>query len=71
MDDESVMSGSEGSVLDPIVSIRCRFVLMPGETVTVRADLAAPGKAGTYTTRFALSGDQGAFCTLPLTLTVK
>ena len=43
----------------------------PGETVTLRADLVAPSKAGTYTTRYMLSGDHGSFCTLPLTLTVK
>jgi cellobiose phosphorylase len=29
------LSGSEGSVLDPIVAIRCRITLDPGETVTI------------------------------------
>ena len=29
------LSGSQGSVLDPIVAIRCRITLNPGESVTI------------------------------------
>ena len=32
---EAALSGSEGSVLDPIVAIRCRIVLDPGQSATV------------------------------------
>jgi cellobiose phosphorylase len=35
MDDSTRLSGSEGSVLDPIVAIRHRVALNPGETVTI------------------------------------
>jgi Cellobiose phosphorylase len=35
MDDATVLSGSQGSVLDPIASIRCQIVLDPEESVTV------------------------------------
>jgi len=30
-----LLSGSEGSVLDPIVAIRCLIMLDPGESVTI------------------------------------
>jgi cellobiose phosphorylase len=33
--DSAKLSGREGSVLDPIVSIRCRMTLKPGQTVTI------------------------------------
>ncbi len=33
--DRSALSGSQGSVLDPVVSIRCQIVLDPEESVTV------------------------------------
>ncbi len=32
----STLSGSQGSVLDPIVAIRCRILLGPGDSATVR-----------------------------------
>lgn len=35
MDHEEPLSGSQGSVLDPIVSIRYRILLKPGESVTI------------------------------------
>jgi cyclic beta-1,2-glucan glucanotransferase len=35
LEDAAPLSGSEGSVLDPIVSIRCRVVLEPGESATL------------------------------------
>jgi cyclic beta-1,2-glucan synthetase len=35
MDDAAVLSGSEGSVLDPIVAIRCRITLDAGQAATV------------------------------------
>ncbi|MGZ8383493.1 MAG: glucoamylase family protein, partial [Nitrospira sp.] len=35
MDHSTTLSGSQGSVLDPIVSIRCQIVLDPEESVTV------------------------------------
>jgi cyclic beta-1,2-glucan synthetase len=35
MDTHEPLSGSQGSVLDPIVSIQYRITLMPGESVTV------------------------------------
>ena len=35
MDHSTSLSGSQGSVLDPIVSIRCQIVLEPEESVTV------------------------------------
>ena len=35
MDDASSLSGTEGSVLDPIVSIRCRIAIEPEETARV------------------------------------
>ncbi|RJP30750.1 MAG: cyclic beta 1-2 glucan synthetase [Candidatus Omnitrophota bacterium] len=35
MDDTAKLSGAEGSVLDPIVSIRCRISIEPGETIRV------------------------------------
>ncbi len=35
MDDAGRLSGSEGSVLDPIVAIRCRITLDPGQSATV------------------------------------
>lgn len=35
MRDSGVLTGSEGPVLDPIVSIRCRIVLGPDETVKI------------------------------------
>ncbi|MEP6887182.1 MAG: glucoamylase family protein [Nitrospirales bacterium] len=35
MDSSAPLSGSQGSVLDPIVSIRCQIVLEPEESVTV------------------------------------
>ncbi len=35
MDDNAQLSGSEGSVLDPIVAIRYRIVLKPNQAVTV------------------------------------
>ena len=35
MDHSAELSGSQGSVLDPIISIRCRIVLEPEESVTV------------------------------------
>lgn len=35
MDHSAALSGSQGSVLDPIVSIRCQIVLEPEESVTV------------------------------------
>ena len=35
MDHSTPLSGSQGSVLDPIVSIRCQLVLEPEESVTV------------------------------------
>jgi cellobiose phosphorylase len=35
MEHDSSLSGSEGSVLDPIVSIRCNITLEPGESATV------------------------------------
>ncbi len=35
MDHSTTLSGSQGSVLDPIVSIRCQIVLEPEESVTV------------------------------------
>ncbi len=34
-DDSAVLSGSQGSVLDPIVAIRYRFVIEPEQSVTV------------------------------------
>jgi cellobiose phosphorylase len=33
--DSGVLSGSEGSVLDPIVAIRCRIILDPDESATI------------------------------------
>ena len=33
--DSDVLSNAEGSVLDPIVAIRCRITLAPGQTATV------------------------------------
>ena len=35
MKDSAALSGTQGSVLDPIVSIRCRIALEPGQTATV------------------------------------
>ncbi|HMF79249.1 MAG TPA: glucoamylase family protein, partial [Bryobacteraceae bacterium] len=35
MKDSAPLSGTQGSVLDPIVSIRCRIALEPGQTATV------------------------------------
>jgi cyclic beta-1,2-glucan synthetase len=35
MDDGATLSGSQGSVLDPIVSIRCQLILDPEESVTI------------------------------------
>jgi len=35
MSDPAALSGSEGSVLDPIVAIRCRMTLEPDETATI------------------------------------
>ncbi len=35
MSDAGALSGSEGSVLDPIAAIRCRIRLAPGESATV------------------------------------
>jgi cyclic beta-1,2-glucan synthetase len=35
MRDSAALSGSEGSVLDPIVAIRCRKTLNPGESETI------------------------------------
>ena len=35
LDDAAALSGTEGSVLDPIVSIRCRVTLEPGESATL------------------------------------
>ena len=35
MRDVATLSGSEGSVLDPIVAIRCRITLDPGQSATV------------------------------------
>jgi cellobiose phosphorylase len=35
MDGPAVLSGSQGSVLDPIVAIRCRITLEPGQSVTI------------------------------------
>ena len=35
MSDPAALSGSEGSVLDPIVAIRCRVTLEPDETTTI------------------------------------
>jgi cellobiose phosphorylase len=35
MSDPAALSGSEGSVLDPIVAIRCRMTLEPDETATL------------------------------------
>ncbi len=35
LDGTDALSGSEGSVLDPIVSIRCRVALEPGESATL------------------------------------
>ena len=35
MRDSAALSGSEGSVLDPIVAIRYRKTLDPGESVTI------------------------------------
>ncbi|MCG6881461.1 MAG: cyclic beta 1-2 glucan synthetase [Deltaproteobacteria bacterium] len=35
MNETTMLSGSEGSVLDPIVSIRCRIHLEPGESATI------------------------------------
>jgi len=35
MDSGGVLSNTDGAVLDPIVSIRCRFTLKEGETVTL------------------------------------
>jgi cellobiose phosphorylase len=35
MDPSATLSGSQGSVLDPIVAIRCQIVLEPEESVTV------------------------------------
>jgi cellobiose phosphorylase len=34
-EDAAALSGTEGSVLDPIVSIRCRVALEPGESATL------------------------------------
>ena len=35
MSDSAALSGSEGSVLDPIVAIRCRITLDPEESATI------------------------------------
>ena len=35
LDDDDALSGTEGSVLDPIVSIRCHVALEPGESATL------------------------------------
>ena len=35
MNPDAALSGSEGSVLEPIVAIRCRFELEPGESTTL------------------------------------
>jgi cellobiose phosphorylase len=35
LDEDAVLSGTEGSVLDPIASIRCRVTLEPGESATL------------------------------------
>ncbi len=35
METDGPLKGTDGSVLDPIVSIRCRLILEPGEAVTV------------------------------------
>jgi len=42
-----------------------------GESITLRVDMLAPDKAGTYRTGWALIGDRGTLCSLPLTITVK
>lgn len=36
LEEDGPLSGTEGPVLDPVVSIRCRLTLRPGETVTIR-----------------------------------
>ena len=35
LDDNAALSGSAGSVLDPVTAIRCRITLDPGETTTL------------------------------------
>ena len=35
MDQDGVLSGSQGSVLDPIVAIRCRFTLAPEQSASI------------------------------------
>ena len=42
-----------------------------GDSITLRVDMLAPDKAGTYRTGWALVGDRGTLCSLPLTIVVK
>jgi hypothetical protein len=42
----------------------------PGESITLVVDMQAPGSEGTYETYWALSGDDGSFCNLPVRIKV-
>ena len=42
-----------------------------GDQVTLRGDMLAPGKAGTYHTVWQVHADRGPICLLPFTLVVK
>ena len=46
-------------------------LVKPGETVKLVADMLAPSKTGTYSTKFMLIGDHGVVCSLPLTIIVS
>jgi hypothetical protein len=43
----------------------------PGETVTIRVDMLAPGSAGAYAMNWAIKRGGATLCTLPLTISVR